>query len=345
MDKNAKSFSSTCTKIGLAMLLFYALFTLSTFLISFFLELYVALHEYTITEYSLEVVSSILFSASYFFSFSIPAFILIRICRRLPNARPIYKTFKFNRWIFFIIIAVVALNFTIAYLNNSIVNSFLPSVPSPLDASQGIFYEPSTNAELCVFFVLEILSTAIVPAFCEEYLFRGAILTNLLPFGKSTAIFASAFLFGFMHQNPVQMLYTMLMGIVIGYIYVKTKSIWVCIILHGVNNFITVLEEYLPKLTNIEWIALLIDLVIMICGAVALLLVLLKKNKTRTPEAEGSFGRICESGMDYEELRLDLPTGKKLKRFFRPTIIIFVAICVFNIATELLSLYGVPIVF
>ena len=40
-----------------------------------------------------------------------------------------------------------------------------------------------------------LLAFCSVPALCEEFLFRGCILSNLLPYGKTTAILASAVLF------------------------------------------------------------------------------------------------------------------------------------------------------
>lgn len=337
MNGNVKSFSATCSKIGLALLLFYSFFTLSTFGVSLFNEFY----KLTASELKAEIVFNLLLALTYFLSFSVPAFILRKMCKNLPNSRPIYTSFKLNRWVIFIIFAVVAVNFTLSYLNNSVVKMFLPDVPEGTASAVAMVGETSSFSSLHIFFLLEILSTAIVPAFCEEYLFRGAILTNLLPFGKSTAIFASAFLFGLMHQNPMQMLYTMLMGVVIGYIYVKTKSIWVCIILHGINNFITVLEQYLPMITDLVWVTVLIDFVVILCGVAAVLVLLLRKNREPIPEEAGSFGRVYESGMDYEELKLELPTGKKLRKFFSPTVIIFVVICIFNITRSLLTVYGV----
>ena len=336
MNENAKCYSITCAKIGLAMLLFYVFFTLSTFAIAIFEGVFTH-YEKT---FKAEATFNFLYALAYFFSFATPAFILRKMCKDLPSSRPIYTSFKFNRWIFFIIISVVAMNFTLSYLNNIAVTSFLPNnSASIIGSSAELTGRPLS--QVWVLFFIEIFATAIVPAFCEEYLFRGAILTNLLPFGKSTAIFASAFLFGCMHQNPLQMLYTILMGVVIGCVYVKTKSIWACIILHGLNNFVTVIEQFLPVLTGNEWITVLVDFIVLILGGLALIAIMVYKSKEPLPQTDGSFGKIYDKGMEYEELQLDLPTGKKLKTFFRPSIIIFVAVCIINIAKTLLSYYGV----
>lgn len=336
MVENAKSYSMTCRNIGLAMLLFYAFFTLSTFAVAIFASFY----KYSAPHFKVEVVVNILYAIAYFLSFSVPALILRRMCKDSPNHRPIYKAFRFNRWIFFILFVVVALNFTVSYLNNVAITAFFPNTSTAVLGST-IEVHGRTASELWTLFLVEIFATAIVPALCEEYLFRGAILTDLLPFGKSTAIFASAFLFGMMHQNPLQMLYTFLMGVVIGCIYVKTKSIWACVLLHAMNNFVTVIEEFLPVLTGVEWITVLIDLLIVVVGAVALVPVLLHKNKDPFPEDGGSFGIVYDRGMEHEELTLDLPRGQKLKRFFSSTIIIFIVICFYNIGRTLLNFFGV----
>ena len=339
MNENAKCYSMTCAKIGLAMLLFYAFFTLSTFAIAI-LEGIFTHYEKT---FRAEATFDVLYAIAYFLSFAIPAFILIRMCKTLPSSRPIYKTFKFSRWILAIIIVVVAINFTISYLNNLVVTAFLPKSSSSLLGS-GANLDGRPMSEIWVLFFIEILSTAIVPAFCEEYLFRGAVLTNLLPFGKSSAIFASALLFGLMHQNPLQMLYTVLMGVIIGCVYVKTKSIWACIILHGLNNLVTVLEDFLPVFTGKDWVPVLLDLVVLVLGGVCLVLIMVHQSKEALPQDVGSFGKVYDRGMEYEELPLDLPAGKKLKAFFAPTVIIFAVICLINIGKTLLSYHGISLV-
>ena len=55
--------------------------------------------------------------------------------------------------------------------------------------------------------VLVVLCIVIVPAFCEEFLFRGVVLSNLMPYGKGTAIIVISVPFGLMHGNFYQFLY------------------------------------------------------------------------------------------------------------------------------------------
>ena len=116
-------------------------------------------------------------------------------------------------------------------------------------------------------------------------------------------------------------------------------------IIHFANNIVTVLEEYLPILTRLEWIDELLDLFVIIFGAIALLLIIFKKDKEPSPEENGSFGVVYDSGMDYEECELSLSGAQKVKKFFAPTVIIYTAICVFLIAKALLSFFGIGISF
>lgn len=337
MSENAKNYSALCSKIGFAMLIFYAAFTLSMVGIAF-LGAYL---EVLISELVANVITEALSAIAYFLSFSGAAFILCRMVRELPDSRKIYTSFKLDFKIVYIVFAIIAVNFTLAYLNNVMISSLSPTFSAELDSSSDMAGKPLS--EVLIFFLLSIISTAIVPAICEEYLFRGAILTNLLPYGKTTAILGSAVLFGLMHQNPFQLLYTTLMGVVIGYVYVKTKSIWACMIIHFANNLTTVLEEYLPILTGCDWITVAIDLLIMVIGAISLILIILKRDREPSIEENGSFGSIYERGMDVEECELGLSQGKKIKGFFAVTVIIYAAICLFSMAQSILSMFDIAI--
>ena len=334
MSENVKMYSKLCSKIGFALLIFYAAFTLGTFAVAIFS----LIAEKIVGAFTADIMYEIFAAIVYFFSFSGAAFILRRMTHDLPCSRRIYTSFKLNKWIVMSIVAIIAVNFTLAYLNTIMITSLSPRFASSV-ASSSSDMAGKPMSHVILFFVLSIISTAVVPAICEEYLFRGAILTNLMPFGKTVAILASAFLFGLMHQNPLQILYTTLMGVVIGFVYVKTKSIWICMIIHFFNNLITVLEEYLPILTGLNWIDEILNFSVMVFGAIALVLLLFKNDKEPSIEESGSFGVVCDSGLDVEEIELDLPRKKKLKHFFAPTVIIYTVICVFLMIKTLLSFF------
>lgn len=86
-------------------------------------------------------------------------------------------------------------------------------------------------------FVLFILLTVIAPFF-EEFIFRGAVLRLLQPYGNGLAIFVSAFCFGIYHGNFQQFFYAFALGICLGYIAVATKSLFCSTVLHALFNSI-----------------------------------------------------------------------------------------------------------
>lgn len=84
--------------------------------------------------------------------------------------------------------------------------------------------------------ILCIVSTAIVPAFAEEFAFRGIFMGTLRKFGDTFAIIISAIVFGAMHRNISQIPFAFLLGLVLAYVDCKTNSIIPSIIIHFLNN-------------------------------------------------------------------------------------------------------------
>ncbi len=80
------------------------------------------------------------------------------------------------------------------------------------------------------------ISFAIVPALIEEFVVRGVTMQPLRKYGDKFAILVSAFFFSVLHGNMFQIPYTFVGGLVLGYLAVKTKSLWPPMILHFVNN-------------------------------------------------------------------------------------------------------------
>ena len=93
--------------------------------------------------------------------------------------------------------------------------------------------------------ILTIVSTAVIPALVEEFGMRGACLGTLRRYGDGFAIFCSSLLFGFIHGNFSQIVFAMFTGIATGYATVKSGSIWPAVIIHFINNFISIFVYYL----------------------------------------------------------------------------------------------------
>ncbi|MEZ7507827.1 type II CAAX endopeptidase family protein [Cloacibacterium sp. Arc13] len=85
------------------------------------------------------------------------------------------------------------------------------------------------------------LLTVLFAPFLEEILFRGIIQKGLINKGvkPAKAIIFSALAFGIFHLNPWQTVNAFLLGLVLGVVYYKTKSLLMPILLHAFNNFIS----------------------------------------------------------------------------------------------------------
>lgn len=93
-------------------------------------------------------------------------------------------------------------------------------------------------------FLLNLLIVAVLPAVLEEMLFRGVILQVLRPAGDRAAVWISSLLFALMHTTLHQIPFALLLGLVFGYIVVKTGNIYLSMAIHGLNNAMSVVMEY-----------------------------------------------------------------------------------------------------
>lgn len=86
---------------------------------------------------------------------------------------------------------------------------------------------------------------AMLPGICEEFLFRGLLLCGLRgKFSDGIAIVLAGILFGIFHLDPYRVLPVTLLGILFGYMVVKTGSIFTGMIAHMTNNGIAISLSY-----------------------------------------------------------------------------------------------------
>ena len=103
-----------------------------------------------------------------------------------------------------------------------------------------------------------LLLCAIIGPFVEELVFRGVLLKM---FAGSCRIFAATIitsaLFALSHAEPVQMIYTFLLGIILCIVRVRSTSLWSPVVLHLSFNITgAVSMMYNPKFSNNELIFL-----------------------------------------------------------------------------------------
>ena len=91
-------------------------------------------------------------------------------------------------------------------------------------------------------FIMNILIIAIMAGIGEELLFRGVLQKILINWTRNThlGILCAAIIFSAIHFQFFGFFPRMILGMVLGYLYVWSKSIWVPIIAHALNNALTV---------------------------------------------------------------------------------------------------------
>lgn len=98
-------------------------------------------------------------------------------------------------------------------------------------------------------FILVFIALCVVAPIFEETLFRGIILRGLIyNIDKWSAIFFNAFLFGMMHLNIWQGITAFVLGIFIGWLFYKTRSLQVAVFAHFTTNLIGILAFYLTDI-------------------------------------------------------------------------------------------------
>ncbi len=84
---------------------------------------------------------------------------------------------------------------------------------------------------------LIILVVVIIGPIVEELIFRKTMIDRLSVYGDRIAVVASAFAFGLFHGNFHQLFYATALGLVLGYVYTKTRRSIYSILLHMAVNF------------------------------------------------------------------------------------------------------------
>lgn len=132
-------------------------------------------------------------------------------------------------------ILIYMLNVAISAVSNGIIQSF--GYKNYTETTQ------SSLSPIQLFF-FELVLVAILPAICEEFLHRGVLLQGIRSMGYKRAIVISGILFGLIHFSITQTIYATVIGILLGFVAIASKSIIPAIIIHFTNNFISLYLSY-----------------------------------------------------------------------------------------------------
>jgi len=95
-------------------------------------------------------------------------------------------------------------------------------------------------------FIIKFSMIAFLPALCEETLFRGVLQSTLEKHLKNKlhAIVFTAVVFGLFHMSPYRFIPTMIIGLYLGYLAQRSKSIFPGMMVHAINNGLVYIAIY-----------------------------------------------------------------------------------------------------
>jgi sodium transport system permease protein len=143
------------------------------------------------------------------------------------------KTFNIRKITLKSFIATIFLSLSSGFFILKIVNGIQEKImPMPEEVKKS-FELVLSNASLLKLFIVVVVSAGI----CEEFLFRGPILTGIrTKFNKIWTIIIVGLLFGIFHVNLYKIIPTSILGMITTFITLYTGSIFNGIIFHFLNN-------------------------------------------------------------------------------------------------------------
>ncbi|MCI5677433.1 MAG: type II CAAX endopeptidase family protein [Candidatus Faecisoma sp.] len=120
-------------------------------------------------------------------------------------------------------------------------------------------YSGSTNI------LIAIISTGIIGPIIEEYMIRGIMYNELKQkYSIMKSIIITTIIFSLLHFNLVQMIYALVLGFILIYMYEKTNNIKAPLILHMTSNIVTTIYCLILNNFLISFIIYIISLIILI---------------------------------------------------------------------------------
>lgn len=191
-----------------------------------------------------------------FFSFIIPAHLFAR-SESFNNSTFYFKMNQTN-YIHFVLGALLIFTLApiVSYL--SVLNESV-QLPSTLNKIESFFKtQQATNEKFTLLFLREntgkdlfinIFIVGVLASIAEELFFRGVLQRILIERIKNIhiAIFICSLLFSALHQEFYNLIPRVLLGMILGYAFVFSNSIWVPILMHFINNTAAVVLDSLYK--------------------------------------------------------------------------------------------------
>lgn len=221
---------------------------------------------------------------------------------------------------------VVAIGFTVCISANYIAQLF--SIDLSIFGLETMYSDVKTGSTSILEHITYIIAVSIVPAVTEELVYRGCVMGRLRKYGDGFALITSAILFGMMHGNFTQAPFAFVVGLAAGWAVIYTNSIFPAMIIHGLNNFMSVIADICYE--NLElagYDTFYVDFVYMLIYTTVFALALV---------AVYMFSKKDKNFCKFKKYEGELTFSERIKTFFTSaTVIIFLVISLLECLTTL----------
>ena len=154
------------------------------------------------------------------------------------------SNFGQNRW-WVMVVAVMFSTTSLAFICEPLMK-VLPQTPEWFEQIMNSILK---NSPLWV----TLISVSVFAPLFEEWLCRGIVLRGLLTkMNPAWAIVVSAAFFAVLHMNPWQALPAFILGVLFGYVYYKTGSLKLTMLMHFTNNTMSAIFSKIPQFEEAE---------------------------------------------------------------------------------------------
>lgn len=155
--------------------------------------------------------------------------LMLAFAKKVPKAAPEKHKMKFGHWI-----VALLMSFGVLYAGNSI-GTFISTLIDTLRGRETA--DIVENALSMSSPLFSFIAVVIIAPILEELVFRSFVINRTRAYGEKTAVVFSALLFGLYHGNIQQFFYAFGLGLLFGFIYVRTGKARYTIFIHMIINF------------------------------------------------------------------------------------------------------------
>ena len=191
--------------------------------------------------------------------------------------------------------------------------------------------------------VIYFIIIAVIPAICEELLFRKVLCDALEPYGPKTAIIVTSVLFSLMHTSFSRVLHTLVIGFFCAWIYVGTKNIKIPILIHFTHNALSVINTVLQYKVSVDVASVFFTLRFFAFAVISVVCFVKLKNirkeqllerASQQNEVYDSYHENKQKYANHIEMLpdengnevLSLSKQEKIRGFFSPMMIVFIVL-------------------